>query len=193
LRPSLHSYNNSHVIYVGSFSKILAPALRLGWMIVPTSLLPKVTVIKEAGDLESSALTQRAVSAYLDTGNLPSHIAQLREAYGERLQAMLKALERNFPDEVSWTVPRGGMFIWVTLPYGLDARDLLPLAVEEERVAFIPGQAFAQPGVDARRYMRLNFSNCCVDDIEEGVRRLARVVALACNSVACREAEIPVA
>ncbi len=72
------------------------------------------------------------------------------------------------------------MFIWVTLPHGLDARDLLPQAVEEEKVAFIPGQAFAQPGVDARRYMRLNFSNCCLADIEEGIRRLARVVEVAC-------------
>jgi 2-aminoadipate transaminase len=182
--PPLRSYNASHVFYVGSFSKILAPALRLGWMIVPPALVPKVTVIKEAGDLESSALTQRAVAAYLDSGRLPDHIAGLQAAYGERLTAMLAALERHFPDSVSWSAPRGGMFIWVTLPDGLDARDLLPQAVETEKVAFIPGQAFALPGVDARRHLRLNFSNCCIDDIHEGVRRLARVVDAACAGVA---------
>lgn len=179
--PPVRAHNDLHVFYVGSFSKILAPALRLGWMIVPPELAPKVTVIKEAGDLESSALTQRAVAAFLDAGYLPDHLTTLRQAYGERLAAMLAALERHFPDSVSWSAPRGGMFIWVTLPDGLDARDLLPQAVEQEQVAFIPGQAFALPGVDARRYLRLNFSNCCIDDIEEGVRRLARVVGAACE------------
>lgn len=172
----LRAYNDTQVIYVGSFSKILAPALRLGWMVVPPELIAKVTVIKEAGDLESSALTQRAVAAFLDAGHLPEHLDRLRLAYGVRLRAMLAALERHFPDDVTWTRPRGGMFIWVTLPRGYDTRDLLPQAVEQEKVAFIPGQAFAQPGVDARRHMRLNFSNCCVEDIEEGIRRLARVV-----------------
>lgn len=176
----LRARNESHVFYVGSFSKILAPALRLGWMIVPPELIAKVTVIKEAGDLESSALTQRAVAAYLDAGHLPAHLQQLRSAYGERLTAMLASLERHFPEVVSWTMPRGGMFIWVTLPDGVDARELLPKAVDQEKVAFIPGQAFAQPGTDARRFIRLNFSNCCVSDIEEGVRRLARVVGPAC-------------
>lgn len=180
--PPVRAYNDSHVFYVGSFSKILAPALRLGWMIVPPELVPKVTVIKEAGDLESSALTQRAVASFLDAGYLPEHLSRLRQAYGQRLATMLAALERHFPDSVSWSAPRGGMFIWVTLPNGLDARDLLPLAVEREQVAFIPGQAFAQPGVDARRYLRLNFSNCCEADIDEGVRRLARVVGAACGA-----------
>ncbi len=95
----LRAYNDTHVFYVGSFSKILAPALRLGWMIVPAELVPKVTVIKESGDLESSALTQRAVSAYLDAGHLPAHVALLRQAYGERLATMLTALEQSFPDK----------------------------------------------------------------------------------------------
>lgn len=174
--PPLRAHNDSHIFYVGSFSKILAPALRLGWMIVPEALIPKMTVIKEAGDLESSALTQRAVAAYIDAGHLPQHLACLRRAYGERLEAMLSALRRHFPDEVAWTTPRGGMFIWVTLPEGMDAGELLPIAVEEEQVAFIPGQAFALPGVDARRYMRLNFSNCCVEDIDIGMAKLARVI-----------------
>lgn len=175
--PPLRALNDSHVFYVGSFSKILAPALRLGWMIVPEALLPKLTVIKEAGDLESSALTQRAVAAYLDAGHLPAHLARLQNEYRTRRDTMLAAMAREFPPGVSWTRPRAGMFIWVELPPQMDATALLEKAIERERVAFIPGHAFAQHGVCATHYMRLNFSNCCLSDIEEGIGRLGRVLA----------------
>jgi 2-aminoadipate transaminase len=174
--PPLKAYGEAHVFYVGSFSKILAPALRLGWLIAPEELAAKLTVIKEAGDLESSALTQRAVSAYLDAGHLPAHISRLQEEYGRRRDTMLAAMARHFPPGVTRTRPRGGMFIWVTLPDGVDTGALLETAVARERVAFIPGHAFAGPGVQARNHMRLNFSNCCLADIEEGIRRLGRVL-----------------
>lgn len=175
--PPIRAYNDSHVFYIGSFSKILAPALRLGWMIVPEGLVAKVTVIKEAADLESSALTQRAVAAYLDAGRLPAHVERLRSEYALRRDAMLEALERWVPPGVSWTRPRAGMFIWLRLPEGVDTAELLPVAVEEQRVAFIPGYAFAHSGAPAANYMRLNFSNCCISDIHDGVRRLANVIA----------------
>lgn len=174
--PPVRAHNDSHVFYVGSFSKIMAPALRLGWLIAPEALLPKLTVIKEAGDLESSALTQRAVAAYLDDGHLPEHLARLRAEYRGRRDTMLAAMERHFPPDVSWTTPRAGMFIWVTLPEHVDTGALLETAVEREGVAFIPGHAFAQPGTAARHTMRLNFSNCCLADIEEGIERLGRVL-----------------
>jgi 2-aminoadipate transaminase len=174
--PPVRAFNGEQVFYVGSFSKILAPALRLGWLIAPESLIPKLTVIKEAGDLESSALTQRAVAAYLDAGHLPAHLTRLREEYRRRRDAMLAAMTRYFPPGVSWTQPRAGMFIWVTLPESVDTATLLETAVERERVAFIPGHAFAHPGVLARHTLRLNFSNCCLADIEEGIRRLGRVI-----------------
>jgi len=174
--PPIRAYNDSHVFYVGSFSKILAPALRLGWLVAPEALVPKLTVIKEAGDLESSALTQRAVAAYLDGGYLPEHVARLQAEYRLRRDTMLRAMERHFPSEVIWTKPRAGMFIWARLPEYVDAGPLLQTAVEREKVAFIPGQAFAQPGVSAHNYMRLNFSNCCLADIEEGIERLGRVL-----------------
>jgi len=174
--PPLRAHNAAQVFYVGSFSKIMAPALRLGWLIAPENLIPKLTVIKEAGDLESSALTQRAVAAYLDAGHLPAHLARLQAEYRARRDTMLAAMRRHFPPGVRWTQPRAGMFIWVTLPEGIDTAVLLETAIEEEQVAFIPGQAFAQPGVCAAHYMRLNFSNCCLADIEEGIVRLGRVL-----------------
>jgi 2-aminoadipate transaminase len=177
--PPIRAINDDHIFYIGSFSKILAPALRLGWMIVPEDLAPKLTVIKEAGDLESSALTQRAVSAYLDAGHLPAHLDHLQSAYRTRRDAMLGALQANLPPTFYWTHPRGGMFIWVRLPKGLDAATLLSRAIEEERVAFIPGHAFAHCGADASNFLRLNFSNCCISDIEDGIARLAAVLRAA--------------
>lgn len=175
-QPPLRALNDEWVFYVGSFSKLLAPALRLGWMVVPEAMIPKITVIKEAGDLESSALTQRAVVAFLDTGCFPQHLARLRCEYGRRRDTMLVAMERYFPSQASWTRPSAGMFVWVTLPEGIDATQLLSIAIEEEKVAFIPGQAFAVAGCRAQNSMRLNFSNCCLSDIEEGIRRLGSLL-----------------
>lgn len=180
--PPLRAHNRDQVFYVGSFSKIMAPALRLGWLIAPESLMPKLTVIKEAGDLESSALTQRAVSAYLDDGHLPAHLDRLQAEYRTRRDTMLTAMARHFPSNVTWTLPRAGMFIWATLPQHVDAAALLETAIERERVAFIPGHAFAHPSAPARNHMRLNFSNCCLADIEDGIERLGRVLNAMCES-----------
>lgn len=174
--PPLRALDESWVFYLGSFSKILAPALRVGWIVAPAALIPKLTVIKEASDLESSALTQRAISAFLDEGLLPDHIATLCRAYGARRDAMLAALHRHFPTEARWTEPSGGMFIWVELPREIDTARLLQRAIEEEQVAFIPGHAFAVGGHErAKNCLRLNFSNATVEQIEEGIARLGRV------------------
>jgi len=174
--PPLRAQDEEIVFYLGSFSKILAPALRLGWMIVPEVMVPKLTVVKEAGDLESSALTQRAVAAYLDAGHLPQHLERLRQEYGRRRDAMLAAMQRHFPSSARWTKPKGGMFIWVELAEWVDTAELLETAVNQEQVAFIPGHAFTVPGRSATNCLRLNFSNCTVDKIEEGIRRLGRVL-----------------
>lgn len=172
----LRALNDSHVFYLGSFSKIMAPALRLGWIVAPAALVSKIAVVKEAADLESSALTQRAVAAYLDAGHLPGHLARLREAYGRRRDAMLSALYRYFPAEAHWTEPQGGMFIWVELPPEMDAARLLDTAVNQEQIAFIPGHAFTVPGRHIHNCMRLNFSNCTEEMIEDGIKRLARII-----------------
>ncbi len=177
LRP-LRALNESHVIYLGSFSKILAPALRLGWMVVPEWLLPKLTVVKEAADLESSALTQRAVAAYLDAGLLPAQLQKLRSEYGRRRDAMLNALHTYFPQDARWTEPQGGMFIWVELGDGVDTGALLDTAVSQEKIAFIPGHAFALPGQAFHNCLRLNFSNSNVEQIAVGMKRLAKVIRI---------------
>jgi 2-aminoadipate transaminase len=174
--PPLRALNDSHIFYLGSFSKILAPALRLGWIVAPEYLIPKLTVVKEASDLESSALVQRAVAAYLAAGHLPGHLAKLRLEYGRRRNTMLAALYRYFPAEARWTEPKGGMFIWVELPEEVDTAVLLQTAVTQEKVAFIPGHAFAVPGHYAHNCLRLNFSNCCVETIEEGIKRLGKIM-----------------
>lgn len=173
----LRSLEPDWVFYLGSFSKILAPALRVGWMVAPEALLPKLTVVKEASDLESSAFIQRTIAAYLDAGHMPAHLATLRREYGARRAAMLAALRRYFPREARWTVPTGGMFVWVELALGTDTTALLHRALEEEQVAFIPGDAFAVGGGrHAAHCLRLNFSNVTPERIEEGVRRLGRLL-----------------
>jgi 2-aminoadipate transaminase len=176
--PPLRALDDEWVFYLSSFSKILAPALRLGWIVAPPALVPQLTVIKEAADLESSALTQRAVAAYLDAGHLPGHVQRLCREYGRRRDTMLAALYRYFPAEAHWTEPYSGMFIWVTLPAEVDTAALLQTAIAEEQVAFIPGHAFAVPGcpVSGRNCLRLNFSNCTPEQIEDGIARLARVL-----------------
>src|SRR5690606_19563491 len=112
-QPPVRAYNAEQVFYVGSFSKIMAPALRLGWLIAPEPLIHKLSVIREADYLQSSALIQRAVAAYLDAGHLPGHLAHVEEEYRQRRDTMLAAMERHFPAGVSWTYPRAGMFTWV--------------------------------------------------------------------------------
>ncbi|MDX1687621.1 MAG: PLP-dependent aminotransferase family protein [Candidatus Promineifilaceae bacterium] len=174
--PPLKALEPDWVFYVGSFSKLVAPALRLGWMVAPEALVPRLTVVKEAGDLETSALTQRAVSAFLDDGHLPDHLDLLRRVYGRRRDAMLEALNRTFPAGVRWTTPAAGMFVWVELPSHLDTMELLQAAIEEEQVAFIPGRAFSLPGLSAGHCLRLCFANADVPAIEDGIERLARVV-----------------
>lgn len=174
--PPIRALNEDWVFYLGSFSKIIGPALRLGWMVAPKALVPKLTVVKEAYDLETSALIQRAVSAFLDAGHLPGHIDKLRQTYKERRDVMLHWLGACLSGDVRWTLPAGGMFVWVELPRHVDTAKLLEVAVEQEQVAFIPGHAFALPGVEARHCLRLNFSNARPGDIQDGIQRLARII-----------------
>lgn len=172
----LRAINDNWVFYTGSFSKILAPALRLGWLVAPEALLPKLTVIKEACDLECSGLTQRAVAAFMDAGHLPDHLNRLRNTYRERRDTMLAALNEQLAEIAHWTIPAGGMFIWLELPSHFDTGELLQRAIEQEKVAFIPGNAFALPGRDATNCLRLNFSNATPAAIQDGIARLARVI-----------------
>ncbi|HEX2619484.1 MAG TPA: PLP-dependent aminotransferase family protein, partial [Phototrophicaceae bacterium] len=175
LKP-IKAYDDSgYVFYLGSFSKMLAPGLRLGWMVAPTDLLPRLITIRESIDLESSALTQRAVFELLSQGGLEPHLKRLNAENGIRCQTMLNALDEHFGDFSHWTQPEGGLFVWLTLPENIDAWELLPKAIEQHKVAFIPGGAFAVEG-GHRNTMRLNFSAVQSDVIQEGIARLAMLV-----------------
>jgi len=165
------------VCYVGSFSKILAPALRVGWLVVPEELILSLSVVKESSDINTATLDQRAIAAYLDSGHLEQHLQRVRREYRTRRDAMLDALDRHFPEGTLWKTPSSGFFLWVELPESVDASELLKLAVEEEKVAFIPGNAFGENGsVLGSNCMRLNFSHHGLDLIEEGIARLGRAV-----------------
>lgn len=173
--PPIKAYDDvGMVFYLGSFSKMLAPAVRMGWILAPSDLIPKITVVRESFDLETSTLIQRAVFEFIVRGLLDEHLEQLADVNRTRSQALLEALEDELHDVATWTRPEGGLFVWVTLPEGLDAWDLFPAAVER-KVAYIPGTAFAVHG-DHRNTMRLNFSNARPEAIREGVRRLAAVI-----------------
>jgi 2-aminoadipate transaminase len=171
--------DGNHVFYVGSFSKVLMPALRLGWIVVPESMVPLLAIAKEASDINTATLSQRAVSRYLDGGHLPAHLAMLRREYALRRDTMLAALEAHFP-EARWRRPSAGVFVWVELSEGVDAGEVLRVALEQERVAFVPGHAFAADGSRAGSHcMRLNFSHSTPEMIEEAVARLARAARTA--------------
>jgi 2-aminoadipate transaminase len=164
-----------YVLYLGTFSKIFSPGIRLGWLVAPRPVLAKVELGKQAADLCTSSLTQQLVDAYLSEGRWQQYVAELCSLYRQRRDAMLDALAEFFPPEAEWTRPAGGLFIWATLPEFIDTHDLLAKALREEQVAFVPGAAAY---VDSRggSSMRLNFSNASADDIREGIRRIGKVV-----------------
>ncbi len=175
--PPLRAFDDQWVLYVGSFSKILAPALRVGWVIVPEALITDLSNLKEASDINTSNLNQRAISSYIDAGHLDTHLPMLRSEYRVRRDSMLRALGRHFPRTSRWRAPISGLFIWVELPKEVDTCEVLKVALETERIAFIPGQAFCVKNASqATHCMRLNFSNPSAESIEEGIARLARVL-----------------
>lgn len=175
VRPPIKAYDEAGLVfYVGSFSKIIAPAMRLGWIVAPASIMPKLTVLRESLDLESSQLLQRLVTEFLTRGCLDMHLRDLNAANHTRRDAMRAALEHELGGLAKWTVPDGGIFLWVTLPEGLDTAPLLAPAFERQ-VAFIPGSNFSADGSFANT-MRLNYSNNTPERIGEGLRRLGALV-----------------
>ena len=175
--PPLRALSERWVFYVGSFSKILAPALRVGWLVVPEELILPLSVIKESTDIDAAPLSQRIVNAYLDTGQLPAQIDKLRTQYRLRRDTMMRTLAETFPDAASWTKPDCGFFVWIEMPPAVDVDELFRRALEDEHVAFIPGHAFSVNNKRASTpSIRLNFSHPTTARIEEGIPRLARVL-----------------
>ena len=174
-QPTLRSLDGGdYVIYLGTFSKILSPGLRLGWASAPRPVLDKLNLGKQGADLCSSSFSQAFVAAYFARHDWRAYLGELVELYRRRRDTMLEALAEHLPHEATWTRPRGGLFIWVTLPDYLDTTDLLARALREQ-VAFVPGRAAYLDGRGGSE-MRLNFSGVGEDDIREGVRRIGEVV-----------------
>ncbi len=174
LPPLYQLDGGDYVIYVGTFSKVLSPGIRLGWCCAPPPVMEKIVLGKQAADLCTSTLTQYFVGEYFAEGRWREYIESLVGIYRSRRDAMLGALERHFPEQAEWTEPAGGLFVWATLPTYIDTADLLAKALRED-VAFVPGSAAY---VDERgsSSMRLNFSGSDEDEIREGIRRIGRVV-----------------
>lgn len=162
-------------IYCGSFSKTLSPGLRVGWVCASKDVISRMVLIKQASDLHSATLNQMAIYK-VATSIFDAHVEKVRAAYRVRRDAMLSALERHMPKGVEWTRPEGGMFVWLTLPKGVDGARLLNTAVEEYRVAFVPGAAFFADG-SGRNCLRLSFSCADPETIDEGMRRLAECIS----------------
>jgi 2-aminoadipate transaminase len=163
-----------NVIYTSTFSKTLAPGLRLGWVVAPKDVVSRLVQMKQGTDLQTSTFDQMVAYEVAHGGFLDKHIRQIREVYHRRRDVMLNTMEQTFPEEVSWTRPQGGLFLWATLPESIDSADLLKDAIQQ-KVAFVPGQSF-HPRGDGRNTMRLNFSNAQDEMIEEGMRRLAKAI-----------------
>jgi 2-aminoadipate transaminase len=169
---ALHKENT---IYLSTFSKTLAPGLRLGWIVAPETVIAKFVQAKQGADLNTSALVQYLAYDICQRGLIRAHVRKIRKVYRERRDAMLRAMEEHFPPEVTWTKPQGGLFLWARMPDYMNAQELLNVAVEE-KVAFVPGHAFFPGGEDGHCCMRLNFSYCQPDIIEEGIARLGRAI-----------------
>jgi 2-aminoadipate transaminase len=175
--PPMRALDDEWVFYIGSFSKLLAPALRVGWVVGPASSTSCLSNLKQASDLDICTLGQLTALAYLDAGHLPRHLTLIRREYRLRRDTMLRALKSYLPAEARWYKPSGGMFIWVELPAEIDTVKLLRFAVDSQQVAFMPGSIFAIPGQScSRNGIRLNFTHCPPERIEDGVARLAHVL-----------------
>ncbi|AZS20865.1 MULTISPECIES: PLP-dependent aminotransferase family protein [unclassified Caulobacter] len=166
--------DNARTLFLGTLSKTLSPALRIGWVCGPKPVIEKLVLLKQGADLHVSTINQmvahRAVSEGYD-----QHLHRLRGAYGAKARVMLAALERTMPKGVTWSHPEGGMFVWIDLPEGVDGAALLARAIEEERVAFVPGAPFFAEK-QTPNAIRLSYSLPTDAQIEEGVQRLARLI-----------------
>ncbi len=172
--PVRHWDEAGLVLYVSTFSKTIAPGLRLGWVAAPPEVFNRLLVLKQASDLHTSSFDQRVAHAYLTASDVPAHLEKIRRCYGERYGVMDAALRAELPAGYEWTHPEGGMFLWVTGPAGSDSLLLLERAIGQN-VAFVPGRDFF-PAEGGRNHFRLNFSNSTPERIREGVRRLGAIL-----------------
>jgi 2-aminoadipate transaminase len=172
-RDDCETCYRGNVIYLSTFSKILAPGIRLAWVIAPPEVIRKLVMAKQGADLNTAVFNQMVAYEVGHGGFLDRHILVIRKVYRERRDVMLAAMDGYFPPGVEWTHPQGGLFLWATLPEGLDAAEALKIAVQR-KVAFVPGEAF-HPNGGGKNTMRLNFSNATNQGIQEGIYRMSVV------------------
>jgi len=177
-KPSLRGLGGDAVIQLGTFSKLISPGLRVGWIVAPTAALKVIEKAKQGADLHSTTFSQYVIYEFMRRGWLEEHIEVVKEAYARRRDVMLKALEEYFPDDVRWPHPHGGLFLWIQLPEKVSATKMFEDAVAE-KVAFVPGRPF-HPNGGGDNTFRLNFATSSEEMILEGVKRLAKVVKRYC-------------
>lgn len=175
IQPSLRSLDTEgRVVFMGTYSKTFSPGIRVGWFNAAPEILERFNMLKQGADLQSSTTSQMQLSQFLDDNDLEAHIAKIIDLYSARKEVMIKAMEKYFPEEVTYTNPEGGLFLWVDLPDYMNARDLGMKAIEK-KVAFVPGGAFFA-NEPRENCFRLNYSCMPEDKIEEGIKRLAEVI-----------------
>ena len=175
--PAIKSYQSDWVFYVGSFSKILAPGLRLGWIIANEDIVERLSIVKEAADINTATLTQQIAANFLQKDEFTDHLLHLRQEYRSRRDCMLDHLSKQLGEVGSWTIPSSGLFIWVRFPESINTMELFRESITTEKVTFFPGRVFAvNHSQMASSSVRLNFSFNNHDRIEEGIARLSRLV-----------------
>lgn len=173
--PSLKCFDPKNlVIHLGTFSKIFAPGLRLGWVIAAPEILNKYNVVKQGADLQCSSFAQREVNKFMDMFDIEAHIEIIKKVYKSRKNLMIETMNKEFPKSTTYTNPDGGLFAWATFPKEIDAAELLKKALEQ-KVAFVPGEPF-YPNGGNKNHCRLNYSGMPEDKIVEGITRLAKVL-----------------
>lgn len=173
--PSIKSLDTEdRVVYLGTFSKTFAPGLRIGWVCASDEILNKYIMIKQSSDLQTSSMTQRELSRFLDEYSLDDHIDKIVAVYRKRRDIMVDTMKNEFPESVKYIVPEGGLFIWVEVPEYIDTKKLMVKAIEK-KVAFVPGGSF-YPNSNTINTMRLNFSNMNENNIVEGITRLGELL-----------------
>ncbi|OPY28499.1 MAG: Aspartate aminotransferase [Methanocella sp. PtaU1.Bin125] len=180
--PPVKSMTENSVL-LGSFSKIVSPGMRLGWLVAPPEIMDKVIVAKQATDLHTNYFIQRVVHRYMADNDVDAHIGKIKALYREQRDAMVAAIGRHFPEGVQCTKPEGGMFLWVTLPEGFSSVELFDTAIKE-RVAFVPGRAFFADG-SGDNTLRLNYTNSTAGAIEAGIERLGNAIRRQLAGSAC--------
>jgi len=172
--PSMRKFLDDRAVLLGSFSKVISPGMRLGWVCACPEVMERLVIAKQASDLHTNYLTQRIAHQYLVDNDVNRHIEEIRALYGRQRETMVRMIEETFPQGVNYTRPEGGMFLWITLPEKLSSLELFNRAIKND-VAFVPGQAFYANG-GGYNTMRLNFSNSDDERIVEGMNRLAKAI-----------------